>query len=112
MALQASQSINSAALVTPAALTPSASETIASSSFGDQGVMLRVITTGTLTNVSVQDPGTTPSGNAPTQPSLATPTTGARVLLIPRSSINPATGLATVLFSGALTGVTYELYRY
>lgn len=112
MALQASQSINSLAFTTPSAITPTASDTIASSSFGDQGVMLRVITTGTATNVSVQDPNTTIIGNAATQPSLAAPATGVRVLLIPRGAINNATGVATVTFSGALTGVTYELYRY
>jgi hypothetical protein len=112
MALQASQSITSAAFTTPTALTPSSSETIAEASFGQQGVAMRVITTGTLTNVSVNDPNFTASSNPGTVTPLASPASGVRMLLIPRSAIAASTGLATVLFSGALTGVTYELYRY
>lgn len=111
MALQATQSIVAAG-TTPSALTPSASETIASASFGSQGVVARVITTGTATTVSVQDPGTTDLGNAGTVVGVTCPSTGARMILIPVGAINPSTGVATVLFSGALTGVTYELYRF
>lgn len=110
MALQASQSVVTTG-TTPAAITPTASDTIAEASFGVNGVYMRVITTGTTTNVAVQDPGATPSGNPGTVTAVAAPATGVRMILIPRSAINPATGLATVTFSGALTGVTYELYR-
>jgi hypothetical protein len=39
------------------------------------------------------------------------PATGTRQWLIPLAAVNPATGVATVTFSGALTGVTYELWR-
>jgi hypothetical protein len=111
MALVTAQTITAGALVTPSAITPTASDTIAASSFGPNGCILRVITTGTATNVSVLDPGFSPMGNAGTAFSLAAPATGSRMLLIPRSAINPSTQLATVTFSGALTGVTYELYR-
>lgn len=111
MALQASQSIVPAG-TTPTPITPTASDTIASSSFGDQGVAMRVITTGTSTNVTVLDPGASPLSNAGTPTPVAAPATGVRMVLIPRGAINPANGLATVTFSGALTGVTYELYRY
>lgn len=111
MALQASQTVVTTG-TTPSALTPSASETIADSSFGAEGVYARVITTGTATTVSVQDPGLTPSGNAGTVVGVVCPSTGIRMILIPRSAISSATNLATVLFSGALTGVTYEIYRY
>ena len=112
MALQVSQSITAAALLTPTAITPSASDTFAESSFGTTGMVIRVITTGTATNVGVQDPTVTGLGYAGTVPTLAAPSTGARMLLIPRAAISPSTGLATVTFSGALTGVTYELYRW
>lgn len=113
MALQSSaQSITSGAFTTPSAITPTASETFAAACFGQQGMALRVITTGTLTNVSVLDPGVTPSGNPGTVSSLASPATGARMLLVPRSAISASTGVATVTFSGALTGVTYEIYVY
>lgn len=110
MALQASQSVVTTG-TTPVAITPTASDTIAASSFGVNGVLMRVITTGTSTNVSVLDPGATPSSNPGTVTPVAAPSTGVRMILIPLSAINPSTGLATVTFSGALTGVTYELYR-
>lgn len=111
MALQASQSIVTTG-TTPTPITPTASDTIAAGSFGTQGVAMRVITTGTSTNVSVLDPGFTASGNPGTVTAVAAPATGVRMVLIPVSAINPATSVATVTFSGALTGVTYELYRY
>lgn len=111
MALQASSTVSAGALSTPAAITPTASDTIAAGSFGPAGVLLRVITTGTATNVVVLDPGGTASGNPGTPPTLAAPATGVRETLIPLGAISPTTGLATVTFSGALTGVTYELKR-
>lgn len=111
MAAVTTQSLSSAALTTPSAITPAASDTIAEAQFGANGVILRVITTGTATDVSITDPGVTTLGNAGTSASLAAPATGSRMLQIPRSAISSATGRATVTFSGALTGVTYELYR-
>jgi hypothetical protein len=110
VALQASQSVVAAG-TTPTAITPSASDTIAESSFGTIGVFMRVITTGTSTNVAVLDPGVTSLGNPGTVTAVAAPATGVRMILIPRSALNGATNVATVTFSGALTGVTYELYR-
>lgn len=110
MALQASQSIVTTG-TTPAAITPTVSDTIASSSFGTLGCVMRVITTGTATNVAVLDPNLTAQGNAGTVVPLAAPATGVRMLFIPLSAINPSTGVATVTFS-SITGATYELYRY
>lgn len=112
MALVVSTSMPNGALTTPVPITPTASDTIARGSFGPNGCLMRVITTGTATNVSIVDPNLTAMGNAGTSASLAAPATGARMLPIPISAIAPATDLATVTFSGALTGVTYELYRY
>jgi N-acyl-D-aspartate/D-glutamate deacylase len=109
MALQASQSVVTTG-TTPAAITPSASDTIAAASFGVAGVYLRAITTGTATNVAVLDPNLTAQGNPGTVTAVAAPATGVRMILVPRSAISAATGVATVTFSGALTGVTYELY--
>ncbi len=112
MALVVSTPLPTGALTTPVPITPTASDTIADASFGPNGCLLRVITTGTATNVSILDPGVTPGlGNPGTVPALAAPSTGSRMLPIPRGAVNPVTGLATVTFSGALTGVTYELYR-
>jgi hypothetical protein len=96
---------------TPAPITPTASDTIASAQFGPNGVAMRVITTGTSTNVAVQDPNLTASGNPGTVTPVAAPSTGVRMILIPRSAINASSDVATVTFSGALTGVTYELYK-
>lgn len=111
MALQASQSISAGAFTTPAPITAALTDTVAGSSFGQQGVAVRVITSGTTTNVSVSDPGVTPSGNPADVTPLAMPATGVRMLLIPLSAINRTTGVATLTFS-SITGVTYELYRY
>jgi hypothetical protein len=109
MALQASQSVVTTG-TTPAAITPTASDTIAAASFGVAGVYLRVITTGTATNVAVLDPTFSALSNPGTVTAVAAPATGVRMILVPRAAISPSTGLATVTFSGALTGVTYELY--
>lgn len=109
MALQASQSVVTTG-TTPSAITPTASDTVADSSFGPAGVYARVITTGTAVNVSVSDPNFTPQGNAGTVTPVACPSTGVRMILVPRAAISGSTGLATLLFS-TTTGVTYELYR-
>ena len=111
MALVTSQSIPSGALTTPVPITAASSDTIDETNFGPNGCVARVITAGTITNVTVLDPGVTPSANPGTPPALAMPATGARMLPIPRSAINPATRLATITFSSLTGPVTYELYR-
>ena len=111
MALVTSVPIPANALTTPVPITPTASDTIAESSFGANGCLIRVITTGTVTNVSIVDPNSTALGNVGTSASLASPSSGSRMLFVPRSALSATTFLATVTFSGALTGVTYELYR-
>jgi hypothetical protein len=108
MALQASQSVVTTG-TTPAAITPTVSDTIAASSFGVNGVYMRVITTGTASNVATLDPNFTAQSNPGTVTAVACPSTGVRMILIPRAAIAPATGLATVTFS-SITGATYELY--
>jgi hypothetical protein len=108
MALQSAQSVVTTG-TTPTPITPTASDTISSGSFGVNGVYLRVITTGTSTNVAVLDPGFTAQSNPGTVTAVAAPATGVRMILVPRAAIN-SSGVATVTFSGALTGVTYELY--
>lgn len=112
MTLQSTaQVVVAGAFTTPAPITPQTSETFTESCFGPQGLRLRIITTGTLSNVAVVDPGVTPSSNPGTFTPLATPATGTRELLVPRSAINPASGVATVTFS-SITGLQYEAYRY
>lgn len=97
---------------TPAPLTPAASDTFSAACFGRQGMVMRVITTGTATDVAVLDPGRTPIGNAGTVAPVSCPSTGVRKILVPTSAVDPATGVATVTFSGARTGVTYEIDTY
>jgi len=111
MTAQVTQSIVQAG-TTPSALTPASSDTFTAAQFGPNGIILRVITTGTVTTTSVQDPGTTAMSNAGTVAGVANPATGVRMIAVPVAAISPSTQLATVLFSGALTGVTYEAYRY
>jgi hypothetical protein len=109
MALLTAQSVVAAG-TTPAPITPTASDTISANDLA-RGALLRVITTGTSTNVSVADPGTTPSSNPGTVTAVACPSTGVRMIFVPPTAVASATGVATVTASGALTGVTYELYR-
>jgi hypothetical protein len=108
MALQSPQSVVATG-TTPTPITPTASDTIPGSTAGPNGWFMRVITTGTASNVAVLDPGFTSISNPGTVTAVAAPATGVRMILIPRGAIN-SSGLVTVTFSGALTGVTYELY--
>jgi hypothetical protein len=114
MTLQATQSVNApgaGSMTTPTPLTPAAADTIDQSNFGPNGVLLLVLTTGTTTDLTVNEPGVTPLSYAGTVPTLTGTATGHRALFLPRSAINPATGVATYNFSGARTGVTYYAFR-
>ncbi|MET0416381.1 MAG: hypothetical protein ABW022_10205 [Actinoplanes sp.] len=110
MTAQVSQNVVVAG-TTPAALTPAATDTISEGQFGNNGLYARVITTGTATTVTTLDPNRTSIGNAGVGAAVTCPATGIRMIFIPRGAIDPATGSASLTFSGALTGVTYELYR-
>lgn len=97
----------------PVPVAVAASDTIAAGQFGSTGCILRVINAGgTQDNVTVTDPNLTVQGNAVTAPTaVAVPiTTGIRMIFIPISAINQATGVATVNHSFTTT-VTCELYR-
>jgi hypothetical protein len=110
MTAQNTQSVSNGALTTPNALTPQAADTIARSQFGPTGVLIRIITTGTATTLTVTDPTTTGLGNVGTLASQTCPATGARYAFIPLLAI-ASSDSATLNFSGALTGVTYEAIR-
>jgi hypothetical protein len=111
MAAVTNQSVSNGALTTPTAITPTAADTIDRSQFGPTGVLLRIITTGTATTLTVSDPTTTGLGNVGTPASQVCPATGNRMAFIPLAAISPSASTATLNFSGALTGVTYEAYR-
>lgn len=111
MAAVSSQSVTTTG-TTPAPITPAASDTVAAGQMGPRGCWMRVITTGTATDVAVQDPTLTDLSNPGTVTAVSCPATGARMILVPRAAIDSATGSAVVTFSGTRTGVTYELYRH
>lgn len=110
MALLTVTAITSAGqTVTPASVT--ASDTISGDQMGPNGCIHEVITVGTGCNVSISDPGSTSMGNAGTVTPVAVGTNTRKKFFIPRSAINPATGVATVAYS-ATTAITSETYRY
>lgn len=111
MAAITTQSISNGALTTPVPITPTATDTIPRTQFGPNGVTLRLITSGTATTLTVSDPTLTDLGNAGTLSSQTCPATGARMAFVPISAIAQGTDVASINFSGALTGVTYEAYR-
>lgn len=94
---------------TPVPITPTASDTIAGATSGPAGWNLRVITTGTASNISVLDPGFTPQSNPGTVTPLAAPATGVRMVFIPKQAASLASGNVTIT-SSSQTGLTYELY--
>lgn len=112
MTLNAAQSVLITG-TTPAPFTPTASDTISGNDvIPGGGCILRVVTTGTATNVSILDPNLTAQGNPGTVSAVACPSSGVRYIFIPPSAVAPSTFVATVTFSGALTGVTYDLMKF
>lgn len=101
----------STAGATPIPITPTASDTVGAAFAGPNGWTMRLITTGTTTTYTPTDPNVTALGSPGTPAGVVMPSSGSREILIPLSAINQSTQLATLNFSGALTGVTYELYR-
>ena len=110
MALLTATSVTSTATtVTPAAV--SSSDTIAASDIGTNGALLNVINgSGGSINVTIADPGTTAVGNAGTTSAQPVANGADRWFRLSPGHVNPATGLATVAFSGT-TSVTYKLIR-
>lgn len=97
--------------VAASAAAVASSDTIAEAQFGANGVILRVINGGgSPDTVTITDPNTTALGSAATNPTVSVTNGTTKVILIPRSAINPSTLLATVAHSFT-TSVTYELYR-
>ena len=89
----------------------SASDTIASSQFGSLGVYLRVINAGASPDtVTITDPNTTIVGSAATNPTVTVTNATTKMIFIPVSMLNAATGLATVAHS-FLTTVTCEVWK-
>lgn len=97
--------------IAPVPITPTASDTVPAALFGPTGLTGRLITTGTACTMTLTDPGKTPLGNAGVAGTVVGPATGVREFFIPVAAVDPVAQVATLAFSGALTGVTYELYK-
>jgi hypothetical protein len=92
-------------VVAPAAVA--STDTISASDIGTSGVLLNVINGGgSPINVTISDPNTTAvgTGGTTTAQAVANATNGWFRIL--PGHVNPATGLATVAYSGT-TSVTY-----
>lgn len=97
----------------PVLTTPSASDTVA----GGDSVFLWIKTTGTATTLTV--PGQVASNFGQVSPTtdlvVVCPSTGDRFigpLNANRGLISPTTGLCTLNYSGALTGVTAGAFLF
>jgi hypothetical protein len=101
--------LSTATTVTGAAV--SASDTIAAADIGVNGALLNVNNgSGGSINVTLSDPGTTDIGNAGTTVAQAVANGTDRWFRVTPLHVNPATGVATVTYSGTTT-VTYKLIR-
>lgn len=110
MALLTAVSVTSTA-TTVAGAAVSSSDTIAAADIGVNGALLNVINGGGGSiNVTLSDPGSTAIGNAGTTVAQAVANGADRWFRISPAHVNPATGVATVAFSGT-TSVTYKLIR-
>lgn len=89
----------------------SSSDTIAASDIGQNGVLINVINGGgSSINVTISDPGSTAVGNAgTTTPQAVANGTDGWFRILP-GHVNPATGLATISYSGTTT-VTYKAIK-
>jgi hypothetical protein len=111
MALITVSSVPGQSKVTISGTAVSASDTIAASDIGSSGVLLQVINAGGGSiNVTISDPGTTAVGNAGTTSAQAVANSTDGWFRILPGHVNPATGLATVAYSGT-TSVTYKAIK-
>jgi len=83
------------------------SDTIAAADIGTNGVILFITNgSGGSINVTISDPGSTTVGNPGTTSAQAVANSTTGWFRILPGHVNPATGLATVAYSGT-TSVTY-----
>jgi hypothetical protein len=111
MALITVASVPGQSKVTVAGTAVAASDTIAASDIGTTGVLLQVINGGGGSiNVTISDPNTTAVGNAGTTTAQAVANGTDGWFRILPAHVNPATGVATVAYSGT-TSVTYKAIK-
>jgi hypothetical protein len=107
MALITVGSVPGQTKVVVAAAAVASTDTISSSDIGTSGVLLQVINGGgSPINVTISDPNSTAVGNPGTTSAQAVANGTSGWFRILPGHVNPATGLATVAYSGT-TSVTY-----
>lgn len=105
MALLTTNLVTRAGIASPAGVAPTA--TVGDTFQPGDKVWLRVKTTGTATNVTVTSQQLGPEGQNTDPPAVAVGATAEMVIgPYPAARFGGANGLATVICSGALTGVT------
>jgi hypothetical protein len=109
MAVLVAQQITKYGITPSFATAVSASDTLTPDSVG---MFLAIRNAGgTQDVVTIDDAGTTPGGNSPTDPTVTVPiTTGEKWIYIVPSYVNPATGVITISHSFT-TSVTCGLFR-
>jgi hypothetical protein len=105
MALAGVQAITGS--ITPAYATPGSTEQISPTE--DLFLHVKNASGGSI-NVTITDPGTTASGSAATNPVIAVPAAGERMIYLNQYYTSPSTGTITVAFS-ATASVTAALFR-
>ncbi len=102
-------SATSGVLANPQAVA--GTDTVGVNDIGDRGCILLVTNgSGGSINVTIADPGRTRLGNTGSAAAQAVANTATRVFKIVPEHVDPATGVATITYSGTTT-VTYQLYR-
>lgn len=110
MALLTATSVTTTA-TNVAAAAAGTSNTISASDIGNKGCLINIINgSGGSINVTLEDPGTTPVGNAGTESAQAVANSADRWFKITPKHVDPSTGVATVTLSSA-SSVTYKLIR-
>lgn len=111
MALLPTQQITSAGLTLATTAASAGGDTLAPASLADDRTLLYVDNGGaSAVTVTVADPGKTPAGNSGTAPGISVAAGAAAYIPIAPGSINPATGLASITYSG-VTSVTVAALR-
>lgn len=105
-------------VVTPAGFTPSTQaaavggDTVQPSGPNDDRCMLQVTNGGgSSINVTINDPGLTPAGNAGSPVVVAVAAAATKLIALPPGAINPATGLISISYSGVTTVTVAALRR-
>lgn len=110
MALLPLQVIGAAGLAVSTSSAAAGGDTVALTANNDDRCFLQVTTSGTATNVTIADPGTTGAGNPGTTTPIALGATATKLIALPPGAVNTATGQVSITYS-AVTGVSVAALR-